>query len=205
MSISHSIFEEIISLENLFLSWQEFKRGKSKRQDTKIFESQLEDNLFQLHDDLVNNTYQHDSYECFHICDPKPRIIHKATVRDRIVHHAIFRILYPLFDDIFIDDSYSCRLNKGTHKAVERLNQFAKQVSYNHELPCWSLKMDVKKFFASVDHKILKNLISWRVDDDRVINLVNKIIDSFATPGSRERERESYGTAYRQPYFPTFC
>lgn len=190
MSISHNVFEEIISLDNLFLSWREFKRDKSNRWDTQVFEFNLEDNLFQLYDDLVSGDYQHGGYECFYICDPKPRTIHKATVRDRIIHHAIFRILYPLFDDVFIDDSYSCRLNKGTHRAVDRLNDFVKQVSRHHERICWSLKMDVKKFFASVDHDILKNLISRRVNDEKAKELINKIIDSFATPGSRERERE---------------
>lgn len=76
------------------------------------------DNILELHDDLVNKTYKHGSYYAFKINDPKPRDIHKATIRDRIVHHAIYRALYPYFDKKFIFDSYSCRNKKGTHKAL---------------------------------------------------------------------------------------
>jgi len=75
----------------------------------------LIDNIFELHRDLKSYTYKHSSYFAFNISDPKPRNIHKASVRDRLLHHAIYRKLYPFFDKKFIHDSYSCRLEKGTH------------------------------------------------------------------------------------------
>ncbi len=78
------------------------------------------DNILSLHQDLKNRTYTHGKYEAFNISDPKPRNIHKASVRDRLLHHAIYRILYSLFDTTFIADSYSCRIGKGTHKAINR-------------------------------------------------------------------------------------
>ena len=154
------IFDQIISLENLFSAWREFRRGKRGRQDMREFERHLEDNVFALQTDIVNGQYRHGSYHRFHIFDPKHRIINKATVRDRLIHHAVYRVLYPLFDRSFIFDSYSCRIGKGTHAAVDRLEKFTRQVSRNNTKPCWALKFDIKKFFDSVDHGILMGILS---------------------------------------------
>lgn len=107
-NVCHSIFDEIISLENLFLAWREFREGKRKKPDVQKFEFDLEDKLFQLHRELKDKTYKHSHYTAFNVCDPKLRRIHKACVRDRVLHHAIFRIIYPIFDKTFIFDSYSC-------------------------------------------------------------------------------------------------
>src|SRR3989338_7502486 len=157
-------FEEIISVENLLLAWKEFLRGKKNKKDVQEFQLHLMDNILSLHQDLKNKTYKHGGYMAFNISDPKPRNIHKATVRDRLLHHATHRILYPYFDRKFIFDSYSCRLNKGTHKAINRFRSFAYKASRNHTRTCWVLQCDVKKFFASVDHRvsldILKRYIS---------------------------------------------
>ena len=92
------MFDQIISLENLFFAWNEFKRGKRNCFDVQEFECHLEDNIFALHEDLKNGNYRHGEYHCFNIFDPKHRVIHKATVRDRLVHHAVYRILLPIFD-----------------------------------------------------------------------------------------------------------
>jgi len=144
-----------------------------------IFERNLEDNLFALSCELKNKTYHHSEYSLFFINDPKHRRIHKATVRDRVVHHAVYRILYPIFDPSLIFDSYSCRLDKGTHKAVKRLTDFTRKVSHNHTRPCFVLKCDIKKFFASVDHSILLEIIRRRIKDKDVIWLIGEIIASF--------------------------
>ena len=120
----------------------------------------------------------------FHITDPKPRHIHKATVRDRLLHHAVFRVLEPLFDQSFIHDSYSCRVGKGTHAAVRRLEDFTRKMSGNNRLNFWALKCDVRRFFDSVDHGKLLGLITRRVRDDRAMALIGRILDSFhKTPG----------------------
>lgn len=175
----HNFFAEIISLENLFLAWYEFKRGKTKKPDVQEFEFNLEDNLFQLHGELKNDSYKHAPYRGFYITDPKPRHIHKACVRDRVLHHAVFRMLYPIFDKIFIFDSYSCRLGKGTHRAVRRLKGFARKLSRNNFRNIYTLKCDVQKFFDSVDHQILLELIQKRVKDKNLLWLIGKIIRSF--------------------------
>lgn len=190
MKVYTHFFEKIICLENLFSAWCEFRRGKRKRLDVQEFERYLEDNIFRLHEQLKNGTYVHGSYHAFKIFDPKFREIHKATVRDRIVHHAIYRILYPIFDETFISDSYSCRLEKVTHRAVVRLANFTRKVSRNHKGQCFILKCDVKKFFASVDHDILLNLIKKRIKDDRVMWLAKQVIRSFSASPRFQRERE---------------
>ncbi len=178
-NVFHNIFERIISLDNLFLAWDEFKRGKRKKRDVQLFEYNLEDNIFKLYQELKDKSYKHSHYTSFYIKDPKLRHIHKACVKDRVLHHAVFRILYPLFDSLFISDSYSCRLNKGTHKAVDRLKLFARKVSKNNTKNCFVLKCDIKKFFDSVDHNILLSQIEKRVKDKNAIWLTEEIVRSF--------------------------
>jgi len=177
--IRHNIFREIISLENLFLAWGEFRRGKNKRKDVQKFNFNLEDNIFQLHQELKLKTYQHSYYTPFYIQDPKLRRIHKACVRDRVLHQAIFRILYPIFDKSFIYDSYSCRFNQGTHKAVRRLNSFCQKSSRNNYQRIYILKCDIKRFFDSIDQGILLKIIKRKIKDNDAIWIIEKIIRSF--------------------------
>ncbi|MEK7628991.1 MAG: reverse transcriptase domain-containing protein [Patescibacteria group bacterium] len=177
--VFHNIFEKIIGLENLFLAWREFKRGKKKRLDVQEFEFNLEDNLFQLRNELKNKIYQHNKYIPFYVTDPKLRHIHKATVRDRVLHQAVFRVLYPIFDKNFIFDSYSCRINKGTHRAITRLESFCHKLSQNNSKTIFALKCDIKKFFDSIDQNILASLIQAKVKDDNATWLVDVIIKSF--------------------------
>lgn len=178
-------FEDIASVENLLAAWRELIKGKRSKADVHEFSLRLIENIFALHDDLVNGTYQHGGYQAFNICDPKPRNIHKASVRDRLLHHAIYRKLYPFFDPTFIADSFSCRLEKGTHKALNRFRAFAYKVSKNHTRTCWVLKCDVKKFFANIDHEVLIGVLKKYFSDRRLLWLLGEIIGSFSsrTPG----------------------
>ena len=115
---------------------------------------------------------------------PKLRHIHKACVRDRVLHHAIFRILYQIFDRNFIHDSYSCRLGKGAHRAVNRLEGFIRKSSCNNHRITYALKCDVRKFFDSIDKTILTRIIANKIKDDDSLWLISKILDSFSkTPG----------------------
>ncbi len=139
------------------------------------------DNILSLHHDLKAKTYIHGGYKAFNISDPKPRNIHKATVRDRLLHHAIYRILYSYFDKKFIYDSYSCRLNKGTHRAINRLRDFYYQVSKNNTRTCYVLKCDIRKFFANIDHEILKEILGKYIKDKNILWLLGQVIDSFSS------------------------
>lgn len=136
-------------------------------------------NIISLHDDLAHKTYEHSEYEAFNISDPKPRNIHKAQVRDRLLHHAIYRILYPYFDRQFSSSSYSCRLGKGTHKALDQFRRYSFEASKNHTKTLWILKCDIRKFFASIDQDILMGILWKHIKDPDIIWLLERIILSF--------------------------
>ena len=144
------------------------------------FELRLMGNVLSLNRDLAEKTYSHSAYEAFNISDPKPRNIHKASVRDRLLHHALYRMLYPFFDKTFISDSFSCRKWKGTHKAVDRFRTFGYKVSKNHTKTAWVLKCDIRKFFASIDHEILIQILVQYISDRDIMNLLREIIGSFS-------------------------
>ncbi|MFH1315631.1 MAG: hypothetical protein ABIH67_04525 [Candidatus Uhrbacteria bacterium] len=132
------------------------------------YELKLEDNIFQLHYELLSGTYQHDPYEPFIVHDPKRRQIHKASVKDRVVHQAIVNVIEPFFEKRFIYDSYSCRIGKGTLAAAERLRYFLTKSSFNNTRTTNALKGDIKKFFASVDQTILLGLLSKQISCNRL-------------------------------------
>ena len=178
-------FEDIISLDNFLIAWKEFLPGKRKKSDVVAFSARLMDNIIILHHGLVNHTYNHSSYQAFRINDPKPRQIHKSLVRDRLLHHAIHRILYPFFDRTFVSDSFSCRIGKGTHKALNRFRKFGCEVSRNNTRTCWILKCDIRKFFENIDHEILLAVLKEYIPDRKIIWLMEKVIFSFSSAPDR--------------------
>jgi RNA-directed DNA polymerase len=178
IQLSHK-FEDIICLENLLEAWKEFVNGKRNKKDVQEFSLRLMDNIFSLQNDLIHHTYTHGGYQAFKINDPKPRDIHKATVRDRLLHHATYRILYPFFDKTFIADSYSCRNDKGTHKAINKFRSYFCKVSKNNTKTCWILKCDIRKFFANIDHEILIGILREHIPDENIMKLLENVIGSF--------------------------
>jgi len=180
-------YEDIISVENLLEAWKEFVRGKRNRRDVQEYQFRLMDNILELHESLSNHAYRHGPYQAFAIHDPKPRSIHKASVRDRLLHHAIYRVLYPFFDKTFIADSYSCRKGKGTHKALNRFREFSHIVSKNNTKTCWVLKCDIRKFFANIDQKTLISVLTGYISDVHILNLLNEVIRSFPPPSTIDR------------------
>lgn len=179
---SHS-FENITSIENILAAWQEFVCGKRKKEDVQEFSYKLMDNIISLHEELKVGRYQHGGYHAFKISDPKPRDIHKATVRDRLMHHAIYRKLYPFFDRSWIVDSYSCRNGKGTHRAMKKFQRFAYKVSKNNTRTAWVLKCDIRKFFASIDQQVLIDIVSKHISDPKTISLITGLVHSFYSTG----------------------
>lgn len=173
-------FDHIISLENLFAAWDEFLRGKRQRHDVMVFSVHVEDHLFELHRQLADGTWRHGAYMRFTVCDPKPRVIHKASVRDRILHHAIVRVIEPLFDTSFVYDSWSCRKEKGTYHAVLRCHQELERLYRNYRGDVWVLKCDIKKYFESIDHEILLAILAKRIKDPRTLMLLEEVIQSFS-------------------------
>lgn len=183
-------YDDIISVENLLAAWQEFVRGKRSRKDVQEFQRDLMGNILSLYRDLAARQYQHAPYEAFNISDPKPRSIHKASVRDRLLHRALYRKLYPFFDRTFISDSFSCRQGKGTHRALDRFRMCAYSASKNHTKTLWVLKCDVRKFFASIDHAVLFGILAEYIPDKDTVRLLAEIVGSFdstATDGAVRR------------------
>jgi len=177
----HNTYDTIISVDNLLVAWGEFLRGKKHRKDVERFSLHLTDNILSLHHDLEEKTYRHSSYTAFKVNDPKPRDIHKASVRDRLLHHAIYRVLYPHFDRKFIFDSFSCRRGKGTHRAINRFRKYVNLVSRNHTRTTWILKCDIRKFFANIDHEALIKILNSHLKDKNTIKLLEIVIMSFHT------------------------
>lgn len=155
--------------------------GKRKKKDVIKFDANKEENLSKLNKQLLFHTYNPGGYSQFLVHDPKERIIHKATVVDRIVHHIVSNSLKEIFEPTFIYHSYACRENKGTHRGVFALQKMGWRVSRNNTRSCWVLKCDISKFFASVNHKKLIQILSKKIKDEDFIQLLNKIIGSFSS------------------------
>lgn len=172
-------YKKLVSIEHLFSAWKKFSKGKLKRSDISAFWINLEDNIFNLYDELTNLSYIPREYSSFVVTDPKRRIIHKAEVRDRIVHEIVFEYLNTIFDKSFIFHSYSSRVEKGTHRAVIHSQKFCQKIYKTHKYSCFGLKCDIKSFFDSVDHKILFELIKRKVKDTYILSLVWLIISHF--------------------------
>ncbi|MBS0649215.1 MAG: RNA-dependent DNA polymerase, partial [Verrucomicrobia bacterium] len=179
MKVTRYLFKKITSLSYIFQCWDQFRRGKRKRKDVQCFERHLEDRLFQLQHDLITLQYEHAPYHHFNVSDPKQRRISKASVRDRLVHQIIHGVLSDFLDQKFIFHSLSSRLGKGTHFGVLQLQKMIRQLSKNGKQPCYALKMDIKRFFDTVDHAILKALLWKNIRDEKTLKIIDTIIDSF--------------------------
>ncbi len=172
-------YNDIICVNNLFLAWSEFVIGKRSKKDVQEFSRNLIDNILALNESLTSMTYRHGGYHSFYINDPKRRHIHKASVNDRLLHHAIYRVLYPFFETTFIYDSYSCRLGKGVYKAVERFDSMSYKISKNNTKTTWVLKCDIRKFFDSIDHTTLLRILDDYIPDKDILWLLNNVTDSY--------------------------
>ncbi len=140
-----------------------------------------------LQEELASMHYRHAAYHYFYVFDPKERHISKASVRDRFVHQMVYSALTEVFDKRFIFHLLSSRLGKGTHVGVTHLDRMIRKVSANGKKPCFALKMDIKRFFDSVDHQILKTLIRKTIQDKKMLQLIDGIIDSFQTKKASSR------------------
>ncbi|MBP6948755.1 MAG: group II intron reverse transcriptase domain-containing protein [Candidatus Pacebacteria bacterium] len=181
MRIYTNLFNKLVTPENLFSAWEDFRRDKKKKVDVLIFEKNLEQEIFSIHRELTSDTYKHSGYTSFYLSDPKRRHIHKALVRDRVLHHAIMGILYPLYDKTFIHNSFSCRVGKGTHKGVDALRSMLYKASKNNTRNVYILKCDIEKFFDSISHEILLDALHSRIKDQKLMDLLTEVIGSFSS------------------------
>ena len=175
------LYDHVCSWDNLYLAWRKAARGKRGREPAAGFEYRLEDNLLRLQHELRSKTYRPGAYYSFYIHDPKRRLISAAPFRDRVVHHALCNVIEPLFERRFIADSYANRVGKGTHRALDRCQQFARR--YRYVLQC-----DVRQFFPSIDHAILTEILGRVIGDPGAMWLVERILESGVGVLSEEYE-----------------
>ena len=188
MKTYNKLYNKLCSYENLLLAFKKARKNKTKKDYVIEFEKNLEINLKILQFELVNEIYSPRKLKLFIIRDPKTRKICKSDFVDRIVHHAIVNILEPIYEKIFIYDSYASRKNKGQHKALARLQNFIRIVSLNgkklkgikdNNYVCgYCLKADIKKYFDNVDHEILIDIVSEIIKDENVIWLIKQILNN---------------------------
>ncbi len=168
-----NLFKHVIAFENLDRAFQKAIRGKRNQPEVIDFIYNKEKRVFDLQKQLEEGTYTFGPYQTFMIHDPKPRNIVAAPFRDRIVHHAMCNVMDPIFDRTFIFDSYACRAGKGVHKAILRVQNYMRKIPEGYVLQC-----DIRKYFQSVDWKILKGLIRRKLKDPRLLQLVDAVIES---------------------------
>ena len=180
------MYTQLYSWDNLLRAYHKASRGKRGNPNVAAFEYRLEDNLLQLQCELREQSYIPGAYHSFYIHDPKKRLISAAPFRDRVVHHALCNLIEPIFERSFISDSYANRIGKGTHRALDRAQQFARRYKY-------ILQCDLKQFFPSIDHAILRAILARKIDDAKVLWLIDQILASGRGVLSEE---------YTMVYFP---
>lgn len=161
------------------MAWRSFRSGKSHKECVIEFEHNLENNLFALKAELENLSYCHGKYQRFVVHDPKQRIIHKAEVRDRVIHTLAARKLEEIYQGSFIAHSFSCQRDRGTHRALKSVTTMCRRQSCNYTRNFWYLKCDVKKFFDNIDHETLLKILRRKIQDEKFILLIGKILESF--------------------------
>jgi RNA-directed DNA polymerase len=172
----NNLFSHITSCENLLIASRLAMKGSGKTSATCRFFYNLETEILSLQTELLNSMYRPGAYRYFKIFDPKERVIAVAPFRDRVVHHAVVRILTPIYERVFIYDSYATRPNKGTHAAIKRAQKFIQRWP-------WYFKADIEKYFDHVDHDILLDIIERKIKDRRLLRLLERIIRNTTTEG----------------------
>jgi retron-type reverse transcriptase len=177
MKRQNYLFNQINEYQNIRLAFLKAIRGKRHTADVLLFVREIDANLQRIRERLLTKNPEWGGYRHFTITDPKERVISAAPIADRIIHHAIMNILEPLFERQLIFHTYACRKNKGTHAAV--------RFAFTHcKSSAWFLKLDIRKYFDSIDHAVLKNQLARFIKDNDVLRLLDSIIDSYCTqPG----------------------
>ena len=173
MKSYRNLYPQISSFENLYLAFRKARKGKRDRAEVAAFELDLEANLFQLQEELVTRTYTPSPYRNFYLRERKLRLISAAPFTDRVVHHALCRVLDPIWERRFIFDTYACRRGKGTHAAIDRCQHFARGHAY-------VLQCDIHQFFPAIDLTILRQQLAHLIRDADTLWLIDRILEGGA-------------------------
>lgn len=179
MKRTSSLFEKIVSYENIRLAYLKARKGKTSKKSVRNFARNVNENLFLVQKNLTSNPPVLSKYTQFKIFDPKERTISVVPFLDRVMHHAIINILEPVFERQFIFHTYACRQKKGTHAAARYALKKAKSCKY-------FLKLDVKKYFDSIDHAILKSFLTRIIKDGRCLSLLFSVIESYFSENEKK-------------------
>lgn len=192
------LFERCFTPEAIYQAYLDARRGKRKTPSVQDFERDLGANLAQIHAELHAGTYRVSPYRHFVIREPKPREISAPAFRDRVVQHAIYSAVYPIFDRGFIHDSYGCRIGKGTHRAADQAQRFLRAAPTDS----YTLQIDVRKFYYRIDRDILRRLIERKLKDARVVDLMLAFARMDAPTGLPIGNLLSqlYGLLYLDPF-----
>ncbi|NCC67085.1 MAG: RNA-dependent DNA polymerase [Clostridia bacterium] len=174
-------FDSICDFEELYAAYRDARKQKRYRRDVMEYTENLEENLISTQNELLWETYKVGPYRPFYVTIPKLRLVMALQFRDRVVQHALYRCMNPFYDRLFIEDSYACRVGKGSHKAADRLQYWMRQVSRKPGAPWYYLKLDISKYFYRVNHRILLDLLKERVTDERLLRVLENIINSEDT------------------------
>lgn len=165
MKRAKSLFNQIVDYENLRLAWLKARKGKTAKKSVQNFSHNVNENLQIIHDRMIVSPPVLSDYVQFKIFDPKERMISVVPFSDRVIHHAIMNVLEPVFERQFVFHTYACRKGKGTHAAARYAFECANSSAY-------FLKLDVKKYFDSIDHSVLKQLLCRIIKDVRCLELL---------------------------------
>ena len=176
MSSRHVLFSQVYSFSSLLTAFKKARRAKRGKGGEPGFYLNIEDNLLRLSRELEDRTYQPDPYRYFRLNNTKERLVSEASFRDRVVHHSLVGALEEVFEPGFIHNSYACRKDKGMHRALKQAHCLARK------LPCF-LKLDVEKYFASIDHDVLFRLLEQRIEDDGILWLCRTLMRHASVPG----------------------
>ena len=169
-----NLYELAFTQDNLYLAYLDARKGKRKKVGTYTFEKSLGSNLDSLFNELKTQTYTPLPYREFEVYEPKKRVIQAPEFRDLIVQHAIYRVIYNIFNSSFIDTSFACRKNGGTHKA----SNYTQKEMRTYDSDRYTLKLDIRKFFYSIDRDILKKLFEKKIKDKKFVNLMMVFADA---------------------------
>ena len=171
----NNLYQQICSLDNLRLADEKARKGKGWQYGVRLHDSNREANLIALHQMLVNKTYCTSAYDIFKVYEPKERDVYRLPYYpDRITHHSVMNILEPVFVSVFTADTYSCIKKRGIHAAAKNVKKALRNVPGTQ----YCLKLDVKKFYPSIDHAVLKQLLRRKIKDADLLWLLDEIIDS---------------------------
>lgn len=172
------LFNRVCSIENLRIADHKARQGKKRSRGVHLFDRDAEGNLQRLHEMLLSGDYHTSRYTFFQVHDPKERTIARLPYYpDRIVHHAIMNVLEPIFNKLYTADTYACIKGSGSHLARRRIMTALRR---DPEGTQYCLKLDIRKYYPSVDHATLKAIVRRKIKDERLLALMDEIIDSAA-------------------------